>query len=169
MAVVFLGLGSNIDKEHHILSGLRALANSFNYQQRSRIFLSEAVGFKGSDFYNLVVEVTTLQPVETVLAHCKRIEQENGRKPDSAKYSPRSLDIDVLLYDDMVREKAPQLPRHEITENAFVLWPLAEIAENRQHPILKKTYGAMWRQYCQQLEQQNLTPLENTDWLKEFA
>jgi 2-amino-4-hydroxy-6-hydroxymethyldihydropteridine diphosphokinase len=75
----------------------------------------------------------------------------------------------VLLYDDMVREKAPQLPRHEITENAFVLWPLAEIAGNRQHPILKKTYGAMWRQYCQQLEQQNLTPLENTDWLKEFA
>lgn len=171
MAVVFLGLGSNIDKERYILSGLRALADGFTYQQRSRIFLSEAVGFKGSDFYNLVVEVTTEQSVEKVLAHCKRIEQENGRKRESAKYSPRSLDIDVLLYDDLIREKAPQLPRHEITENAFVLWPLAEIAEDRRHPILQKTYGAMWRDYCQQpaSAQQNLTPLENTAWLNEFA
>ena len=167
MARVFLGIGSNTDREKHIRAGLNAIANSFSWCQRSRVFRSESVGFSGSDFYNLVAEVETNRSVTEVLAECKRIEQQNGRVPGSAKYSPRTLDIDVLLYDNVIREQQPQLPRGEILENAFVLWPLAEIAGDLLHPVLKVSYQQLWKQYQETHKQapQPLEPIVDTDWL----
>ncbi|MBJ7267874.1 2-amino-4-hydroxy-6-hydroxymethyldihydropteridine diphosphokinase [Idiomarina abyssalis] len=168
MPQVFLGVGSNTDREKYIRAGLEAIAKSFGWRQRSRIFRSESVGFSGSDFYNLVVEVETSRSVTEVLAECKRIEQQNGRVPESAKYSPRTLDIDVLLYDDVIRAQQPQLPRAEILENAFVLWPLAEIAGDLLHPVLEVSYQQLWEQYQASNKQapQQLEPLENTGWLE---
>lgn len=168
MARVFLGIGSNTDREKHIRAGLEAIAKSFDWRQRSRIFRSESVGFSGSDFYNLVVEVETSRSVTEVLAECKRIEQQNGRVPESAKYSPRTLDIDVLLYDDVIRAQQPQLPRAEILENAFVLWPLAEIASGLLHPVLEVSYQQLWEQHQASNKQapQRLEPIENTGWLE---
>ncbi|MGM0430288.1 MAG: 2-amino-4-hydroxy-6-hydroxymethyldihydropteridine diphosphokinase [Pseudomonadota bacterium] len=168
MAQVFLGIGSNTDREKHIRAGLEAIAKSFGWRQRSRIFRSESVGFSGSDFYNLVVEVETSRTVTEVLAECKRIEQQNGRVPESAKYSPRTLDIDVLLYDNVIREQQPQLPRAEILENAFVLWPLAEIAGDLLHPVMKVSYQQLWKQYQESNQQapQQLEPIEDTRWLE---
>lgn len=168
MAQVFLGIGSNTDREKHIRAGLKAIAKSFTWQQRSRIFCSASVGFSGSDFYNLVVEAETDLSVTEVLAECKRIEQENGRIPGSAKFSPRTLDIDVLLYDDVIREQQPQLPRGEILENAFVLWPLAEIAGRRLHPLLNVSYEQLWEQYQQTHKDspQQLEPISDTHWLE---
>jgi len=168
VAQVFLGIGSNTEREKHIRAGLEAIAKSFDWHQRSRIFCSESVGFSGSDFYNLVVEVGTSRSVTEVLAECKRIEQQNGRVPESAKYSPRTLDIDVLLYDNVIRAQQPQLPRAEILENAFVLWPLAEIAGDLLHPVLKVSYQQLWKQYQESNKQapQQLEPLESTGWLE---
>ncbi|WP_404399842.1 2-amino-4-hydroxy-6-hydroxymethyldihydropteridine diphosphokinase [Idiomarina seosinensis] len=162
MAQIFLGIGSNIDREQHILSGLIALAENFTWQKRSRVFESRAVGFAGKPFYNLVVEVTSTKSVSEVFSVCKHIEQQNGRSEHSPKYSPRSLDIDMLLYDDLVSARCPQLPRAEITENAFVLWPLAEIAPSRRHPLLNKSFADLWRDYD---KQQQLAPLADERWL----
>lgn len=162
MATVFLGVGSNIDREQHILSGVIALAEQFEWRQRSRVFESRAVGFAGSDFYNLVVEVRTDSSIQQVWQYCKDIEERNGRSPNSPKYSPRSLDIDMLLYDDELNAEHPQLPRAEILENAFVLWPLADIAPNRKHPLVHKTYAQLWREYQ---GQQQLAPLTDERWL----
>ncbi|RUO72777.1 2-amino-4-hydroxy-6-hydroxymethyldihydropteridine diphosphokinase [Idiomarina seosinensis] len=162
MAQVFLGIGSNIDREQHIISGLIALAEHFDWRQRSRVFESRAVGFDGSDFYNLVVEVSTTQSVAETFSVCKHIEQQNGRAANSPKYSPRSLDIDMLLYDDRVNTYEPQLPRAEITENAFVLWPLAEIAPDKIHPLQGKTFAELWRNYR---SAQQLAPIDDERWL----
>ncbi|MDV6315825.1 2-amino-4-hydroxy-6-hydroxymethyldihydropteridine diphosphokinase [Idiomarina sp. HP20-50] len=167
MARVFLGIGSNTDREKHIRSGAEAIAKCFCWRQRSRVFRSASVGFSGSDFYNLVVEVETKQTVTEVLAECKRIEQQNGRVPGSAKFSPRTLDIDVLLYDNLIRDEQPQLPRAEILENAFVLWPLSEIAGSRLHPLLGVSYQALWEQYQETHKRspQQLEPIKDTSWL----
>ena len=79
MARVFLDVGSNSDRERHILNGLIDINEHFNWVQRSQVYESEAVGFAGHAFYNLVVEVTTTLDVESVLQQCKAIEKAHGR------------------------------------------------------------------------------------------
>jgi 2-amino-4-hydroxy-6-hydroxymethyldihydropteridine diphosphokinase len=147
---VFLGLGSNLDREKNIRAGLLALKNSFGDLKISSIYESESVGFKGSNFYNLVVSLQTDLAIAELLETLKKIEDENGRVRIGPKYSPRTLDIDILTYGDFVGEEAGVgLPRAEITENAFVLLPLAELAPYDLHPALKKSYTELWASYDQ--------------------
>ncbi|PYE31833.1 2-amino-4-hydroxy-6-hydroxymethyldihydropteridine diphosphokinase [Idiomarina fontislapidosi] len=162
MACVFLGIGSNLDRERHILNGLIDISEHFNWVRRSPVYESEAIGFAGHAFYNLVVEVTTELDVEAVLQQCKAIEQAHGRTHGGPKFSPRTLDIDVLLYDDLIRDADPQLPRAEILENAFVLQPLADIAPTRKHPVTGYTYHTLWQRYNRS---QQLAPLADERWL----
>jgi 2-amino-4-hydroxy-6-hydroxymethyldihydropteridine diphosphokinase len=61
--------------------------------------------------------------------------------------------LDLLLYDDLVIEKPAQLPRDEITKNAFVLWPLSQIAPKLKHPILQKSYQELWQFYDKSSQQ----------------
>lgn len=164
MATVFFGLGSNIEREKHIVSGVIELAEHFDWQQRSRVFESDAVGFDGSQFYNLVVEVKTQCSVQEVMQRCKQIERDHGRSEHSPKFSPRTLDIDILLYDDVVNERHPQLPRAEILHNAFVLWPLADIAPEKLHPVRQLSYQQLWQQLKQSTQQQ-LSPIADERWM----
>ncbi|MBL4741431.1 MAG: 2-amino-4-hydroxy-6-hydroxymethyldihydropteridine diphosphokinase [Idiomarina sp.] len=168
MVSVFLGLGSNIEREKHILAGIIDIAEHFQWLQRSRVYESRAVGFDGSNFYNLVVEVQTHLSVQQVQQRCKQIEQDHGRSEHSPKYSPRTLDIDLLLYGELCHERSPQLPRAEILHNAFVLRPLAEIAPDRVHPICGESYQQLWQAYQQQHQanhEQWLRPLSEERWL----
>lgn len=148
MARVFLSLGSNEDREFHIRSCLDALDNHFQVLSVSSVYESEAIGFKGEPFYNMVVEIDTdlaLGPLNNIL---KKIEDEHGRRRDVPKFSGRTLDVDILLYDQLVGvSEGIELPRDEITQNAFVLLPLAEIAADDVHPVLKLTYAELWRAY----------------------
>ncbi|MGL4475784.1 MAG: 2-amino-4-hydroxy-6-hydroxymethyldihydropteridine diphosphokinase, partial [Shewanella sp.] len=86
-------------------------------------------------------------PVSEVVSLFKTIEAAHGRLPSSQKFSSRTLDIDLLLYDDLVCQEPVELPRAEITENAFVLQPLAEIAATRVHPLTGKNYQTLWQAY----------------------
>ena len=150
MTQVFLGLGSNLDREKNIHAGLIALKNIFGDIVLSNIYESESVGFKGSHFYNLVVSLQTTLTIAELSEALKRIEDVNGRLRSGPKYSPRTLDIDILTYGDFVGVQAGvNLPRVEITENAFVLLPLAELAPNELHPRLKKSYADLWASYGQ--------------------
>ena len=150
MTQVFLGLGSNLDREKNIHAGLIALKNIFGDIVLSNIYESESVGFKGSHFYNLVVSLQTTLTIAELSEALKRIEDVNGRLRSGPKYSPRTLDIDILTYGDFVGVQAGvNLPRAEITENAFVLLPLAELAPNELHPRLKKSYADLWASYGQ--------------------
>lgn len=148
MTQVFLGLGSNLQREKNIRAGLAALENLLGELIISPIYESESVGFKGSHFYNLVVSAHTDLSIAQLSEALKKIEDENGRLRTGPKYSPRTLDIDVLTYGNFVGVEAGiELPRAEITQNAFVLLPLSEIAPYELHPQLQKNYADLWASY----------------------
>lgn len=147
MSQIYISIGSNIDREKHINNALNALERHFDNLIVSSVYESEAVGFEGDDFYNLVAGATTDMPVAEVVDCLKRIENENGRVRNTAKFSARTLDLDLLTYDQLIIEQPAQLPRDEINKNAFVLWPLAEIAPNTTMPGSEQTYEQMWQAY----------------------
>lgn len=145
---VYLSLGSNIEREHYIRAALDALSRLFGRLQISSVYESEAVGFKGDNFYNLVVGIETDLDVAALSTSLKRIEDDNGRERSGPRFSGRTLDIDILTYDELTEPVAGvQLPRDEILNNAFVLLPLAEIAPDDLHPVLKRPYAELWQTY----------------------
>jgi len=147
MVQIYISLGSNVNKEHYISQALKTLTSYFPHLEHSSVFESEAVGFTGSNFYNSVVGAQTEMPLEQLCQLLKNIEQENGRTANDKKFSPRTLDLDLLFYDDIVCDSPAQLPRDEITKNAFVLQPLAEIAPNFYHPVAEQTIAQLWSNY----------------------
>ena len=150
MTTIYLSLGSNVDRHRNITAALDALADLFGDLNISSVYESKSVGFDGSNFFNLVVGADTTLSIVELSETLKRIEDNNGRKRNGPKFSPRTLDIDILTYGDFVGvENDIELPRAEITKNAFVLLPLAEIAPDVFHPQLEKIYSDLWREYDQ--------------------
>jgi 2-amino-4-hydroxy-6-hydroxymethyldihydropteridine diphosphokinase len=160
MPEVFLSIGSNIDREKHIPSALAALAGRFGPLTVSGIYEAEAVGFEGPPFHNLVVAFATELPAQEVATILTEIEEQHGRTRNCKKFSSRTLDLDLLLYGDLVlREGKLNLPRAEITRYAFVLEPLAEIAPDRQHPVTSERYADLWARFDKSgLKQQRVAP-----------
>ena len=162
MALLYLSLGSNIDREHHIGAALDALADCFGSLEISTVYESVAVGFEGDSFYNLVVGINSDLPVGEITKVLKRIEDCNGRDHSGPKFGPRSLDIDILTVDDLVGEiDGIKLPRSEVLKNAFVLQPLAELASDMTHPLTNKSIGQHWQEFDK--ASQNLWPVK-FDW-----
>lgn len=150
MTAIYLSLGSNVDRHKNITAGLDALATLFGELQISSVYESKSVGFDGSNFFNLVVGAETSLSIIELSEILKRVEDNNGRKRNGPKFSPRTLDIDILTYGDFVGiESGVELPRAEITKNAFVLLPLAEIAPQVLHPLARKGYRELWKSYDQ--------------------
>ena len=147
MAQIFISLGSNVNKEHYLRQALIALKPYFPDFIHSSVYESEAVGFAGNNFYNSVVAAKTDMPLAELCKLLKKIELENGRTREDKKFSPRTLDLDLLFYDDIICDSPAQLPRDEITKNAFVLQPLAEIAPDFYHPVAKLTLAELWNNY----------------------
>ena len=147
MAQIYISLGSNINKAHYIQCALIALKQHFEHIVHSSVFESEAVGFAGNNFYNSVVGATTDMSLVDVCTLLKQIERDNGRTANDKKFSPRTLDLDLLFYDDVICDSPAQLPRDEITKNAFVLQPLSEVAPDFYHPVAKQTIAQLWNEY----------------------
>ena len=148
MSLVYLSLGSNIDREHHIGAALDALADCFGALEISTVYESVAVGFEGDSFYNLVVGINSDLAVGEITKILKHIEDGNGRDRSAPKFGPRSLDIDILTVDTLVGEvDGINLPRNEVLKNAFVLQPLAELAAEMKHPLTGKTLGQHWQEF----------------------
>jgi len=145
MARVYVSIGSNIDRDENIRGGVRDLRAHFGELVLSRVYESASVGFDGDNFYNLVAAFATDEAVQAVAKILHDIENAHGRTREGPRFSSRTLDIDILLYDDLILQQGKlELPRDEITKNAFVLWPLAEIAPALEHPVLKKPYAELW-------------------------
>ena len=95
----------------------------------------------------MVIGVNTDLDIDTVATLLRDIEYQYGREVNAQKYNPRTLDLDLLLYDDLIMQTPAQIPRDEITHNAFVLWPLAEIAGDKIHPVYQISYAQLWQTY----------------------
>lgn len=158
MARIYISIGSNIDRERHIRAGVAELRKAFDERQLSTVYESAAVGFAGDAFYNLVAAADTDKTVDEVVDTLHAIEDRHGRTRSGPRFSARTLDMDLLLYDDLIQNgEGYRLPREEILYNAFVLGPLAEIAPERVHPETGQSCQAMWAAFDQ--AGQPLTPV----------
>jgi len=159
MARIYISLGSNIERETNTRAGVKALRECFGELELSSVYESEAVGFDGDAFYNMVIACEVDEDVHSTNQKLRQIEDANGRDRVGPKFSSRTLDLDLLLYDDLILyESGLKLPREEILHNAFVLWPLAEIAPDLVHPEAGKTYAELWHAFDKSKE--NLKPIE---------
>jgi len=145
MARVYLGIGSNTDREASLVSGIGCLRETFGAVQLSAVYDGPAIGFDGRAFLNLAARIETRMEVAELAAGLRAIEYRHGRKPGAPRFSPRRLDIDILTYDDLVGGfGGVELPRDEILRHAFVLRPPAELAADERHPVTGQTYAALW-------------------------
>lgn len=143
MAIAYLGLGTNLgERRRNLRDALRQLAEVVSIQAVSSVYESEPVGFREQpDFWNLVVRVETeLDPFE-LLERVSEVERRLGRtRPFPG--APRTIDVDILLYDDaVIRTPELQIPHPRMLERAFVLRPLAELDPGVEHPIAGRTVG----------------------------
>lgn len=159
MARVFLGLGSNIDAENNLQGGLQRLASDYFLVKESPWYKSPALGFDGPDFINLVVEIVVEDglSVAELSEQLKKIEADFGRAANAVKYSSRHLDIDILMFDDLVADfERMALPRADIWQYAFVLKPLLDIFPDGLCPKNNKPLADYWPEVADQPLQEML-------------
>ncbi len=159
MTRAYVSIGSNIEREKNVRSAVDALRRRFGKLVVSPVYESKAVGFEGADFYNLVVGFDTETSLDELNAVLQSIEDAHGRDRSGAKFSSRTLDLDVLLYGELIDHTPPHhVPRSEIIEHAFVLRPLSDIAGRTRHPESRTTFAELWRR-----AEHRLQPLRAVD------
>ena len=148
MPIVYLGLGSNLDAEENLRLASRELRNRFSLQKFSVVYRSKALGFDGDDFLNAVACIETELTPHDLCSALEMIHDVAGRNRTSARFASRTLDIDLLLYDQLVLNEPPvRVPRKDVLSFSFVLGPLAEIAPKYRHPVSGKRISEHWREF----------------------
>lgn len=159
MARIYISIGSNINPAENVQQAVKILREHFSDVEVSPVYESEAIGFKGSNFLNLVVAANTELDVHATNTLLHKIEDEHGRDRSGPRFSSRTIDLDLLLYDDLIlNESGLEIPRDEILQNAFVLWPLADVAADFIHPQQGKSMAELWQAFDKQ--SQKLWPIE---------
>jgi 2-amino-4-hydroxy-6-hydroxymethyldihydropteridine diphosphokinase len=145
MARVYLSLGSNLEPQRHLRAALAELRARFGPIDVSPAYASRAVGFDGADFINLAVGLDTDLEPGPLNDWLHALEDRHGRRRDVPRYSDRTLDVDIVLFDDRVIDGPGhlQIPRKEL-QHAFVLKPVADLAPALRHPLSGESMAALW-------------------------
>lgn len=157
MVTAYISIGSNVEREHYLPAGVAAVAKLATAWRMSRIFEAEPVGFEGDNFFNSVIEIKTSLSLVTLQQSLKAIERQLGRPDNAAKNQSRTIDLDILLYGDVINEASPTLPRSDLYKFAFVLWPMSELCPELVIPGQQQTIAELWQNFS---PQQSLWPVE---------
>ncbi|MEO8986759.1 MAG: 2-amino-4-hydroxy-6-hydroxymethyldihydropteridine diphosphokinase [Rhodanobacter sp.] len=145
MARVYLSLGSNLESRRHLPAAIREMRERFGELIVSPAYRSTAVGFDGAEFVNLAVGLDTELSPEALNDWLHALEDRHGRRRDVPRYSDRTLDVDIVFYDDQVLDGPGhlQIPRNEL-QYAFVLRPISDIAPDFRHPVSGVSMAELW-------------------------
>ena len=148
MARVYISIGSNIDKQENIVSSVQTLRDHYGELSISNVYETESVGFEGDNFHNLVVGLDTDEAPLEISQVLKKIEEDHDRTRGKEKFESRTLDLDQILYGDLVMQmEGVNIPHPDILRYNFVLKPLAELAGSTEHPEAEKTINELWEAF----------------------
>ncbi len=149
MSVAYIGIGSNLgNRRYHCLKAVELLKqNGLRVSKISSLYETEPWGLKEQpSFINMAVEIETDLMPRKLLDLLRKIEKRMGRKK-TQRWGPRTIDLDILLYDDLItRDEDLIIPHPLMHERTFVLVPLSEIASDKVHPVLLKKVGDLLRE-----------------------
>lgn len=149
MPEIFVSIGSCFNRRDNVRAALKALRRRFGFIRYSSVYETEAVGFEGDPFFNLVVSFETNDDPLILKQFFKSVERRRGRSPGLKTPGPVPLDLDLLLYGDMIVDTPGlKLPRDDVLQHAFVLEPLSELAPTGVYPGSRETYRDLWQDYC---------------------
>jgi 2-amino-4-hydroxy-6-hydroxymethyldihydropteridine diphosphokinase len=143
--ITYLALGTNLgNRLSNLEAALAALPPAVRVLQRSPVYETAPWGVTSQPtFLNMVLQGETDLSPDGLLTQVKSLEKELGRQP-TYRYGPRLIDIDILLYDDLVLNTSGLvIPHPRLHERAFVLVPLADLAPGLVHPVLHKTISTL--------------------------
>jgi 2-amino-4-hydroxy-6-hydroxymethyldihydropteridine diphosphokinase len=158
---LFVAIGGNIEPERRVPQAAGELRRRFPGMRFSRCYRNPAYGFAGADFYNAVAEADTALPLSAVQAQLQEVEALCGRSRSDAKWAARAMDLDLLLFGDLVlKTERCELPRPDLLRRAYMLAPLAELAPQQRHPLTARTLSEHWRELAAQPHELALLDLD---------
>lgn len=148
MTAVYVAAGSNVEPEKYLSRALRELTAVYGPLTVSPAYRNQAVGFSGDDFINLVVGFHADAAPADVRQQLQNIEAACDRPPGAAKWAPRTMDLDILLFGDLVsNEPGLVIPRPDLLKRPYMLKPMADIAPEVRHPTLGQTMRELWESF----------------------
>jgi 2-amino-4-hydroxy-6-hydroxymethyldihydropteridine diphosphokinase len=148
VTLAYVSGGSNLDAERNLVIAARALRARHPGTRFSRCYRNAAIGFEGPDFINFVAEVPVAGTPALLKGELECIETQCGRRRDAPKWAPRAMDLDILLFGDVVQDvPGLKLPRPDLVRWAFMLGPLAELAPDLLHPLTQRRIADLWDEF----------------------
>ncbi|EPN8914196.1 2-amino-4-hydroxy-6-hydroxymethyldihydropteridine diphosphokinase [Vibrio vulnificus] len=145
MNTVYIGVGSNIEREKHVRAAWQELTLLGEALQASPIYECAAVGFDSHAFFNFVIRLNTSMTLEELASQLRQIELRWGREENAAKYQDRTLDLDIVLFGECISRQKPELPRSDIFKYPFVIQPLYDLQPDLVIPGDGRTVEEIWQ------------------------